>query len=219
MKCKIFKLLIVEDIIGNLTKEKKNKLLNHVKSCKDCNDEWMDLKNTDKISNKYFEKTKASYNKQIESNIINTILKPEGLMTKIKKNLSVFKYLKPALITVSLIFILISYMFISTTIKRKAVTQKIISIIELNQITVEFVLINNIENIVPLYIQQENSITNIVDDNEFSLKIQYAITLYLKTQINEDYIYENREVIVDLIDKYTNNYLKYFKDNYNKILI
>lgn len=219
MNCKYIKNLIIEDVTGEITPAHKIKLLNHIKNCKQCQKQYDELKNTNKITKAYFQKTKISYNSELEKTVFEKIYSDKlDVFTLIKHIIYQNRIIKPAIITISLLFLLITGFYFNSISQQKKITNKISNIISIQSSTINFILLNNMDEMINLYVQEKNQIALVNDEKLFS-EIKYDLSLYLYTQVDESILYENKQMIDELLDKYTQNYINYFKSNYNTILI
>ena len=66
--------------------------------------------------------------------------------------------------------------------------------------------------------QESNDIV-IVDKSSVYSRIKYALSLYLGAQMSRDYLDENWNIIESALDKYTEDYYNFIKNNHNNMLI
>lgn len=220
MKCKKFKNLIVDYITDTITGKDKTELIKHTDECNRCNEEFQELTTANMAVVDYFKQVKVPYNSEMEEKLVEHIVTGESSFFSYLKR--VFWQLKPILKPVMIISFVI-VMFLAgiqgySTFQKNKVIKKISSIIDLKEETMDFVVYNNIDYVFQLYIQEDNDIEFINEEDVYS-GIKNSLYIYLSVKIPEDYFNENWHIINSTLDKYTIEYYNFIKENHYQILI
>ncbi|MBU1075998.1 MAG: zf-HC2 domain-containing protein [Spirochaetes bacterium] len=223
MKCKDIRSFIVEEITGEITPENKKILLDHITTCPECAKVMREISPIHAVTEKYFKGVKVPYNEKIEEKITESLFrrkiqKRSAIVENIKQLFLRSRALRPALVTVSAVLIILGTIFYNTYTNRKKIAETISSIVAIRSNTVDFILFNNMDDLVSLYIQKNQDLT-FMDEDELLSQIKYTLSLYLNTQLNAEFISENSSIVNDLIDEYSQKHLNFLKENYDKILI
>lgn len=220
MICRKFKKYIIDSITDTISIQNKSVLMGHIKVCKKCRRELQELETSGKAVTEYFKHTKIPYNNAIEEKITARLFSNKISILSIIKQLN-FKFqpiLRPAMVFILAFFLVLIGIHEYKSFQENKVIREISGIIDINQFTMDFILLNNVDYIAQLYIESASDIA-LIDKDEFYSDINYSLYIYLMGQIDEDYFAENRRIIENTLDKYTEEYYNFIKENYKQILI
>lgn len=208
-KCKNYMILIIDELDNNITLKNQKRLNAHLKKCSPCRKKREEIIHTQKI----VLNQKIPYQKAQEEALIDQITFEQEV--PVKQHIFSFR---PALITVSIIVMIILGLISNHYIQQNRIRNEIKSIITLKTRVVDFVFVDNMDQIMQLYLQENNN-SSFLDDDELSYEIKHSLSLYLNTKKSKEYINENREIINEVIDDLASDHLNYIKENYKNILI
>lgn len=173
-------------------------------------EEWSGI---EKLAGLYFKNSVPPYDEAQEERVVNRILSPAG-------KASFFRTLivRPALILASFLAVFSLSLGIRRALYERSVEEKVGAVIALNTPAFDFVASNNMDKILQAALQ-ENLNAKILDEEEVYEKVKASLWIYLSAQTAEEFMSRNREIIVPVIDRYSQEYVDYIKENSQNILI
>ncbi len=220
MICRKFNKFMINYFADTIAEKEKKELMAHIDLCEECKQEFEELKFASDAVSSYFKQNKVPYNTGMEEEIMqNVTAEQTSILSYIKRFFFRFRpVLRPVVISAAFVFIFFIGFYTHSIIQRNKIITEISKFIKINKDTMDFVVFNNIDYIVQLYIQQDNDLAFSNEEDVYA-NIKYSLYLYLQTKIEKDYLYKDPAVIDNILDKYAGEYLNYIKENHKNILI
>lgn len=218
MNCNKNKGFMIDYVSGALSGEDKDKLITHIKTCRECMKEFAELQTVNQATLDYFKQTIVPYDNEMEERFAEHLInEPASILTFIKKLYYQFKsILRPIAATLSIALLLIIGINSYTIYQKNMVITKISSIIDIKEETLNFVVLNNIDYVVQLSIRENNKFQ---DKEDLNAGIKYSLLIYLSSRLNNDYLDKNWDIIDNTLDRYTEDYYNFIRENHNNLLI
>lgn len=167
----------------------------------------------EELAGMYFQNRIPPYSENLEERIVNRILSREEKIPLVQTLL-----FRPALILILFLAFITLSLGIRRMLYEQSVKAKVGEYIALNTPAFDFVASNNMDKIVQAALQK-NLGADILDEEEILEKVKSSLWIYLSAQTRDEFISRNREIIMPEINRYSQEYVDYIKENSENILI
>ena len=186
-----------------IAEKEKTEIMAHIDVCEECRQEFEELRSASHAVCDYFKQVKVPYNTGMEEEIMqNVTTEQTSILSYIKR---LFFRFRPVVVAAVCVLVFFIGFHTHSIIQKNKIITEISKFIKINKDTMDFVVFNNMDYIVQLYIQQDNDMALLNEEDIYS-NIKYSLYIYLQTKIKEDYLYKDLAVIDETLDKYAEEY-------------
>ncbi len=219
MRCKENKRFIIDYMADAITGKDEAALMGHIRSCEKCRLEFEELKTVGTAAQDYFTQTKVPYNNDMEEKIVQDLItEQESFLSGIKRFFYVFRpVLRPVMIFMTVALLFVTGFRVHTMIERNKIIKEISGIIDINEDAIDFVVFNNMDYVIQLYIQEQSEIS-VINIEDIHSNIKYSLYIYLRAQMEKEYFNKNWGIIDSTLNMITEEYYNYIRENHSILI-
>ncbi len=212
MKCKQVQYFLPDYIDSGLDNEVMSEISLHLDRCDECKKEYQKYFNAMEKVKSYFEE-KPLYNKSVEYKIFNNI-------ADLKRRTLFDVLLKPVAALALAVMIVFTAVKIDYYVKKEKVRGMVENVLSLNSNVVDYIVVNNIEDINNLFIKKytEGLLNEAEIEDALYNNIYSSLSLYLNIKL-KNLSETDIKIIEDILPEYVNKYYDYVSENYEQIIL